>query len=141
MTPDLRACGAALRVVKRPVAVRVVFAREAGVCATLEGEVGYRAGDAVLTAQTGESWPVGRESFLASYVPDPPVRAGEDGVYRKRPIVSLALRLRAPMTVKVGWRDDPLDGKVGDWLLQYADGTYGVVADAIFRDTYVMADT
>ena len=31
---------------------------------------------------------------------------------------------------------DLLRGKPGDWLLRHQDGNYGVVADAIFRETY-----
>ena len=91
--PDLRAEPRALRVIKQAVPVKAVFAREDGVCKTLEGDVGYRAGDAILTATSGESWPVKRQAFLDSYRPDAPVKAGEDGAYRKTPSLTLALRL------------------------------------------------
>ena len=61
--PDLRADPRALRVMKQPVAVKAVFASEDGVCKTLEGDVGFRAGDAILTGSAGESWPVGARRF------------------------------------------------------------------------------
>ena len=38
--PDLTSDPHALRVIKRPIAVPVAFAREDGVCETLEGPVG-----------------------------------------------------------------------------------------------------
>jgi hypothetical protein len=134
--PDLRERSDALRVRKRPMPVRVAFAREDGVCATLEGPVRFRAGDAILTAAPGESWPVSREAFLASYSPDPPTTKGSDGVYRKAASIALALRLEGALDVPVGWLADPLRARPGDWLLRYADGAHGVVRDEIFRATY-----
>ena len=129
--PDPTHDPAALRVVKKPVAVTVVFADEEGVCATLEGAVAYRAGDAIVTAKTGESWPIARAKFDASYE-----AADKPGHYRKRPSVVHALRLRAPARVPVGDAGGALQAKPGDWLIAYGDGEHGVVKDAIFRATY-----
>jgi PGDYG protein len=134
--PDLRADPRALRVMKQPVAVNVAFAREAGVCKTLEGDVGFRAGDAILTGSAGENWPIRRQAFLDSYRPDPPAKAGEDGVYRKAPSLTLALRLDHEVDVAVGWQTDLLHGRVGDWLVRYEDESSGVLRDDIFRATY-----
>ncbi|HEX8168345.1 MAG TPA: PGDYG domain-containing protein [Beijerinckiaceae bacterium] len=134
--PDLAADPRALRVCKKPIPVQVEFAAADGVCETLEGPVRFRAGDAILTGVEGERWPVRREMFLSGYEPVPPVRAGENGSYRKRPTVAYALRLDRPRDVPVSWQDDPLHGRAGDWLLHYADGTYGVVRDPIFRKSY-----
>jgi hypothetical protein len=131
--PDIRADPRALRVRKRPDSLRVVFAAADGVCETLEGPVQYRAGDAVLTGIQGERWPVKRDLFLASYEPVPPTVAEDDGIYCKLPSEALALRLDRPVRVPVGWRDDPLRGRPGDWLLRYADGSHGVMRDEIFR--------
>ena len=116
--------------------MEVSFAAAAGCCETLEGVVAYQAGDALLTGLRGERWPVARRSFETGYAAIPPTRAGEAGRYVKRPVAAVARRMSAPFTVKVGWRDDPLRGQAGDWLLRYADGTYGIVADAIFRESY-----
>jgi len=137
--PDLTADPRALRVCKKPDPVRAEFAGADGVCDTLEGPVRYKAGDAILTGVRGERWPVERENFLASYEPVPPTRAGDDGNYRKAPSIAHALRLDQERGVPVGWQKDPLHGRPGDWLLQYADGTYGVVQDPIFRESYAPA--
>ena len=137
--PDLAADPRALRVCKKPVEVPVEFTTADGTCETLEGPVRYRAGDPILTGVRGERWPVGLDTFRASYEPVPPTRAGENGKYRKAPSVSFAVRLDAPRDVPVGWQNDPLHGRVGDWLLQYADGSYGVMRDEIFHDSYAPA--
>jgi hypothetical protein len=134
--PDLAADPRALRVCKKPDPVRTEFAGTDGVCDTLEGPVHYKAGDAILTGTHGERWPVERASFLASYEPLPPTRVGEGGSYSKAPSVSYAQRLDHAREVPVGWRHDSLHGHPGDWLLQYADGSYGVVQDSIFRESY-----
>lgn len=130
----------ALRVCKKPVPVDVAFAAEDGVCKTLEGEVQFRAGDALLTGSEGERWPIRRDLFLSSYEPVSPTRAGDNGTYRKRPAVAHALRLTEPATVPVGWQNDPLHGHPGDWLIRYPDGSQGIVQDSIFRETYAPAD-
>ena len=140
MVPDLAGNPRALRVRKRPIPVRVAFAAADGVCETMEGPVHYRRGDAVLTGSRGESWPVARGSFLDSYEPVAGGVAGKDGCYRKLPVPVLALRLERSMAVPVGWQNDPLHARPGDWLLHYADGSYGVVNDAIFRETYEPAE-
>jgi hypothetical protein len=134
--PDLSADPRALRVRKKPLPLRVEFATADGVCETLEGPVQYRAGDAILTGTRGERWPIKRDSFAASYEPVPPTRAGENGAYRKTPSLAFALRLDRPRDVPVGWQNDPLHGKPGDWLMQYSDGSHGVIRDEIFRDSY-----
>ena len=129
----------ALRVCKKPVPVQETFTAEDGICQTLEGEVRFRAGDALLTGGQGERWPVRRDLFLSSYEPVPPTRPGEDGTYRKLPAVAHALRLTAPADVSVSWQNDPLHGQAGDWLIRYPDGSHGIVQDSIFRDTYAPA--
>jgi hypothetical protein len=135
-SPHLAMDRDALRVLKKPVPVSVTFAASDGVCETLEGPVRYEAGDAILTGAQSERWPVQRGAFLASYAPVPPTLPKEDGLYRKTPAIALARRLTIALTVKVGWQNDPLDAHVGDWLLCYDDGSYGVLQDAIFRESY-----
>jgi hypothetical protein len=138
--PDLATDPRALRVIKRPIEVKVAFAPQDGTCETLEGPVGFHAGDAVLTGVRGEQWPVRRDLFLASYTPVPPTNTGQDGLYRKAPAVAHALRLDRHVAVPVGWQTDTLQGHPGDWLIRYEDGSHGVVQDAIFRETYSPAD-
>lgn len=136
---DLRNDPRAVKVIKSPTPVQVHFADEAGTCETLEGPVRYERGDAILTGPQGERWPVRRSLFLKAYLPAPPVRVGEDGPYRKRRTETLAVQLEEETHVPVGWQADPLHGKPGDWLLQYEDGTHGIIQDQIFQETYLRA--
>lgn len=136
---DLDKNPGALRVCKRPVAVEVEFAAADGVCKTLEGEVQYQAGDALLTGIRAEHWPVRRALFGSSYEPIAPTRAGENGRYRKLPTLAHALQLTEAFDIPVTWQRETLHGRPGDWLLRYADGSFGIVQDAIFRETYAPA--
>jgi hypothetical protein len=136
VVPDLAAEPLACRVRKLPIPVTVSFAKSAGVIETLEGAVWHAPGDAILTGVQGEKWPVRHEVFATSYDPVPPTPSGQDGAYVKRPLDAWALQLRSTTTISVGHHDDPLRGHSGDWLLQYSDGSYGVLSDDIFRATY-----
>lgn len=126
----------ARRAVKLPVDVPVRFARTDGVCATLEGPVAYAAGDAILTGVRGETWPVTRARFDASYEARTGTAHGADGVYRKRPAPVWALCLQAPTDVALAHGHGVLHGDAGDWLVQYGPGDFGVVGAAIFAATY-----
>jgi len=137
--PNLAADPRALRVCKKPTSVQAEFAVADGVCETLEGPVRFRAGDAILTGIQGERWPVRRDLFMTSYQPVSPTGAGENGSYRKAPTLTYALRLDGSRDVPVSWRHDKLHGHPGDWLLHYADGSYGVIKDSIFRESYAPA--
>ncbi len=50
------------------------------------------------------------------------------------------LRLDRPASVKVGWQDSPVEGKAGDWLVQYGPGNFGIVSADIFDATYELLD-
>ncbi|RDK02209.1 PGDYG domain-containing protein [Paraburkholderia lacunae] len=128
--PDLTRDPDAWRVMKRPVLVAVQFADEDGTCATLEGPVRYRAGDALATGTLGEQWPISRDRFDQTY------ELVGDGMYRKRPVVVHALRLKAAMSVRVGGEGDVLEGRPGDWLVQYGYGDYGLVDGDVFAWAY-----
>lgn len=128
--PDLARDPRAWRVLKRPVVVAVRFAVKDGTCATLEGPVRYRRGDALVTGTVGEQWPIARERFDKTYE-----RVAE-GQYRKRPAVAYALRLQTAMRVPLGDEGDVLEARQGDWLLQYDDGGYGIVDAEVFEQAY-----
>jgi len=135
-TPDLRTHPAARQVRKRPLPVQVRFARVPGCLTTLEDDVRYVAGDALLTGTAADSWPVQRARFLASYEATAGTEPGADGTYCKRPVVVLAVQLSQVTRVRVGGAADFIEGQQGDWLVQYAPGEHGVVGREIFDATY-----
>jgi len=137
---DLARDAYARRARKRPLPVAVEFAARPGVVQTLEGPVRFRGGDALLTGIAGERWPIGRVRFDAAYEPIPPTVAGSPGRYRRRPLVVWARCMARPFRVRVGWAGDALHGRPGDWLLQYGPGDYGIVAAALFAQTYDLLD-
>jgi len=139
-TIDLSSEPRAIRVRKRPVTRTVSFATSDGVCATMEGDVRYRAGDAIVTGERGEQWPVKREQFLASYRAVDPAREGADGPYTNRPATVLALQLETAGTVRAGHGGDSLQGEAGDWIVEYQDGSHSIVQADIFRDSYQRVD-
>lgn len=138
--PLLRDHPAARWARKRPVAVQVVFAEHDGSCATREGPVRYRRGDAVLRGGDGESWPVERARFDRAYAPVPGVVAGQAGAYVKLPLDVVALRLDHGCAVRVGREGDPIRGRAGDWLVQYGQADYGIVAADRFEATYALGE-
>jgi len=126
----------AQKVQKKTIPVEVRFADADGVCKTKEGDVSYKAGDAIMTGVEGEQWPIERPKFDASYDAISPTKHGENGQYCKKPIQVFALQMNEPFYVNVSWSDDRLEGKPGDWLLQYGPDDYGVVSKSIFEATY-----
>jgi PGDYG protein len=133
--PDLAADGAACWVVKDEV-VRVEFALAAGVLESAVGLNRYAASDALLTGSTGDRWCVSRDRFDVKYGPEPPTLPGEAGSYRNRPVAVLAKRMSVAFSIARSAGGDVLLGDAGDWLLQYAPGDHGVVAQARFDQVY-----
>jgi PGDYG protein len=116
--------------------VQVQFAAERCTVQTPEGLVHAQAGDAILTGIAGEHWRVSRAHFGEKYRPVPPTRAGEAGTYLSLPNRILALQMAAPFEVLLADGESRLTGKASDWLVDYGDGSLGVVSQAIFRTTY-----
>jgi hypothetical protein len=96
----------------------------------------YAAGDALLTGSTGDRWCVSRDRFDAKYRPEPPLAPGRVGHYRNRPVAVLAKQINVAFSVARSAGGDVLQGNAGDWLLQYAPGDHGVVAQARFDSVY-----
>ena len=132
---DLTLDPAAERYVKTEV-VTVVFARQDGELLSLEGLNRYQAGDALVTGSTGSRWIVARCHFDAKYAAEPPTAAGEDGRYQARPLPVLAKRISRPFTAERSAGGDLLQGKAGDWLLQYGTGDFGVAEHCRFTQVY-----
>jgi hypothetical protein len=103
---------------------------------TPEGEVLARAGDAILTGVGGEHWRVTRSHFAEKYDPVPPTQAGQPGRYRSRRYGVLALAMTEPFAVLLADGLSRLHGRPGDWLVDYGDGSLGIVAPSIFASTY-----
>ncbi len=116
--------------------VIVVFALAAGELSSHEGLNRYAVGDALVTGSTGDRWSVSRARFDARYLPVTPLRAGDDGCYRSRPIPVRAKQMAASFAVARSAGGDLLHGAAQDWLLQYAPGDFGIVEQARFAKVY-----
>jgi len=127
-----------VRKLEREVQVR--FADHDCMLQTAEGAVHARPGDAILTGIAGEHWRVSRAHFADKYRPVPPTLAGEAGTYRSLPNRIMALRMSEPFEVLLADQVSTLQGHAGDWLLDYGDGSLGVVNPAIFAVTYEVVE-
>ena len=120
--------------------VEVVFARTAGVVASRDGGNHYRANDALVTGSNGDRWSVSRDRFDARYEPAGNLIHGSDGTYRNKPLPVLARQIGEDFAVHRAIGGDLLQGRAGDWLLQYAPGDWGVVEKEKFSRVYRRPD-
>jgi hypothetical protein len=120
--------------------VQVRFSDAPCTVQTPEGLVHAQPGDAILTGIAGEHWRVSRSHFGDKYRPASPTQAGEAGTYFSLPNRILTVRMSEPFEVLLADGISRLHGRVGDWLVDYGDGSLGVVTDAIFRVTYEIVD-
>jgi hypothetical protein len=132
---DLRGDALACWIVKDE-AVSVEFAASAGLLQSGVGINRYEAGDALVTGSTGDRWCVSRARFDAKHLPQGATRAGEDGLYRNIPLAIRGRCMAEPFSVARSAGGDVLEGKAGDWLVQYAPGDHGIVARARFDQVY-----
>jgi hypothetical protein len=116
--------------------VQVQFADRPCTVQTPEGAVQAQPGDAILSGIAGERWRVSRKHFADKYRPAPATRAGEPGAYLSLRNRILALRMSEPFEVVLADGVSRLNGRPGDWLVDYGDGSLGVISDAIFQVTY-----
>lgn len=56
-----------MKVRKKPIILEAEFAEEPGTINTLEGDLHYSKGDAIITGTHGEKWPVRRLLFNETY--------------------------------------------------------------------------
>jgi hypothetical protein len=129
---DLQNDPNALAVIKKPIPLKVEFAKENGTISTKEGEQPFKAGDAIMTGTQGEKWPIPANNFKETYE----VVDAAKGLYAKKNIEVLAVQMNQGFTVNVSWSEKPLVGKAGDWLVQYGKGDFGIVDRQIFKETY-----
>ena len=114
--------------------VHVQFAETDGELTSREGINRYRAGDALITSESGEKWCVSRDRFELKY------EAIASDKFRAKPLPVLAVQILEAFTISRSAGGDVLQGAPLDWLLQYAPGDYGVIENARFMKVYRSAD-
>jgi PGDYG protein len=116
--------------------VQVRFTDVSCIVRTPEGVVHAHPGDAILTGNGGHHWRVSHGKFAHKYRPIPPTVEGMSGRYMSLPYHILALQLQQHFDVLLADEVSKLSGHPGDWLVDYGDGSLGIVADDIFATTY-----
>jgi len=115
---------------------RAEFAVEARTVQTPEGAVRAQPGDAIVTGNSGERWPVSPSRFAERYRAIPPTVDGQAGRYTSRPHKVIAVPMKEAFQVELLDGVSRLHGHPGDWLLDYGDGSLGIISPAIFAATY-----
>jgi hypothetical protein len=103
---------------------------------TREGEVHAHPGDAIITGIAGEHWRVSRARFGEKYRAVPPTVTGESGRYESLPIEIIGVPMKESFEVLLADGISRLHGTPGDWLVDYGDGSLGIVSPDIFATTY-----
>jgi len=124
------------RKLEREIDVR--FTPVACTVQTSEGVVHARPGDAIITGIAGEHWRVSRSRFSDKYRPVPPTVAGEAGRYVSLPNRIMAVPMSEAFEVLLADGVSLLKGLPGEWLVDYGDGSLGIVSAAIFASTYTI---
>lgn len=107
---------------------------------TSEGLVHAAPGDAIITGTAGEHLRVSRARFPDKYRPVAPTVAGEPGRYVSLPNRIMALPMTEPFEVLLADGVSRLTGRAGEWLVDYGDGSLGIVSEDIFANTYEVID-
>jgi hypothetical protein len=123
-----------------PIERQVVFAPVVGSIETTEGTVRHAAGDAILTGEAGERWPVSRATFESLYEPTDSQNMGEDGLYRKISRKLLVLHVADRARIDLSQGRGVLLGNAGDWVVDYGDGDMAIVGGEVFARTYRLID-
>jgi len=116
--------------------VSVRFTPVSCIIQTHEGTVHAKPGDAILHGIDDEQWRVSRERFAEKYTPLPPTRAGEPGRYLSKRNHVLAVQMSDAFEVLLADGISRLKGGAEDWLVDYGDGSLGIVTAGIFARTY-----
>ena len=120
----------AQQVQKKAIPLQFRIAEQPETVQTLEGAVEAPAGAYIMTGTKGENWPIPADKFKETYDIIDKQHAA------KKPIPVPAKQMDQNFFVTVSWSPDKLQGKPGDWLVQYGPGDYGVVEAGIFDETY-----
>lgn len=116
--------------------IQVRFARAPESVQTNEGLVQARVGDAILTGINGEHWRVSQERFPDKYRPAESTAPGADGAYVSLPNRVFAVPMTTAFEVLLSDGESKLTGRPGDWLVDYGDGSLGIVSSKVFDLTY-----
>ena len=90
------------------------------------------------TGTAGEHWRVSRSRFADKYRPVPPTVAGEAGRYVSLPNRIMAVPMSEVFEVLLADGVSRLKGVPGEWLVDYGDGSLGIVSEDIFASTYTI---
>jgi len=126
------------RKLEREIDVR--FTPVACTVQTSEGLVHAAPGDAIITGTAGEHWRVSRARFADKYRPVPPTVAGEAGRYISLPNRIMGVPMTQPFEVLLADGVSRLNGRPGEWLIDYGDGSLGIVSPEIFATTYQIVE-
>jgi hypothetical protein len=118
--------------------IEVLFTAVECTVQTPEGVVHAKPGDAIITGTAGEHWRVSRSRFPYKYRPVPPTVDGEDGRYVSLPNRIMAVPMSEAFEVVLADGVSRLKGLPGEWLVDYGDGSLGIVSEAIFASTYTI---
>ncbi len=121
---------------KRPLEVDVQFATQPSAITTREGVVQAHPGDAIVTGRAGDKWRISRAHFAEKYRAVPPTAEGQNGRYQSLTNSIMAVRMSNAFEVLLADGVSRLRGQPDDWLVDYGDGSLGIVAPAIFAATY-----
>jgi len=127
---DLNDDPSALKVQKKAIPLEFRVAEQPETVQTLEGTVEAPAGAYIMTGTKGENWPIPADKFKETYDIVSATTAS------KKAIPVPGKQMQEDFFVTVSWSPDKLNGKPGDWLVQYGPGDYGVVEAGIFDETY-----
>lgn len=116
--------------------VDVQFTSTACTVQTQEGVVHAHPGDAIVTGGAGERWRVSRGHFAEKYRAVPPTVDGQAGRYVSLPNSIMAVPMPGAFEVLLADGVSRLRGRAGDWLVDYGDGSLGIVSQPIFATTY-----
>jgi hypothetical protein len=107
------------------------IAQKPGTMQTLEGPVGYKKGDYIVTGPKGEQYPIGPEVFQ-----DLKVDNG-DGTASPKRIDKLVKLADHDGFVTLKYNGSNLNYKKGeDYIVRHGPNDYGVVKADIFQQTY-----
>ncbi|MEI6486229.1 MAG: PGDYG domain-containing protein [Sphingomonadales bacterium] len=119
-----------------PVTRTVTFSKAPGSHQTPEGAVRYESGDAIVTGDDGDSWPISRGTFEELYEVESGGVFGFEGSYVKKPRQVLALPLRESSRVDMSGGRGVLLGQGGDWIVDYGHGDMAIVSGNAFEKFY-----